>query len=606
MNVPDDYIIPGVFGTEPFLVVDEKGIVKFCNEAALSIDETNGFTTQENFCDFFNLPEQASQMLVEVFAKGAIAEYGLIFKKNGGPGVQIFFEGFTVSENEEKKAFLVGKKNSSYNLHLKLMAREIADYKYALDEAAIVAITDQKGIIKYVNENFCTISKYSREELIGNDHRLVNSGFHPKSFIKNLWTTIANGNIWRGEIKNRAKDGTYYWVKTTIVPFLDEKGKPYQYLAIREDITNNKKNEEHRELYELIIRSSDDAIISKDLKGIITSWNVAAENIFGYTAEEAIGKNILILMPGDRQDEEAFIMTKINKGKVVKHYETERLAKGGAKVPISLTVSPIISSTGEIIGASKIARDISERIRIQAELKRLNDELEIRVKERTEEIESFSYSVSHDLRAPLRAVNGYARILEEDYQDTFDEEGKRLLGEVQLNAKKMGALIDDLLSFSRLGRKGVEKVLIDMNKLTEYVIRELKQSMPHHAEINVGSLCPVMADPSLMHHVMTNLISNAVKYSSKRENPIVEISSVSSDKECIFSIQDNGVGFDMEYVKKLFGVFQRLHSIEEFPGTGVGLAIVQRIIQKHNGRVWAEGKIDEGAAFHFALPSLNQ
>ena len=249
--------------------------------------------------------------------------------------------------------------------------------------------------------------------------------------------------------------------------------------------------------------------------------------------------------------------------------------------------------------------DITERKRIENEIKKLNDELEIRVKERTEEMESFSYSVSHDLRAPLRAINGYARILEEDYKDVLDTEGKRLLTEVQQNAKRMGTLIDDLLAFSRLGRKEVEKSLIDMNKLADSVVREVNQTINHTASIVYENLLPVMADYSLMQHVMINLISNAVKYSSTVQIPVIEIRSFNNGEEITYSIKDNGVGFNMEYVHKLFGVFQRLHSQDEFPGTGVGLAIVQRIIHKHHGRLWAEGKEGEGATFYFALP-LNE
>jgi len=230
------------------------------------------------------------------------------------------------------------------------------------------------------------------------------------------------------------------------------------------------------------------------------------------------------------------------------------------------------------------------------------DALEKRVKERTKDLESFSYSVSHDLRTPLRAINGYAKMLEEDYGTLLDAEGNRLLGEVRSNAKKMGVLIDDLLTFSRLGSKGITKLLVDINKLTETVLSEINQSMTHHAKIKFSYLLPVVADYNLLKHVFTNLLSNAIKYSSKKENPLIEIKSEQKNGELIYSISDNGVGFDMHYVDKLFGVFQRLHAEEEFSGTGVGLAIVQRIIQNHDGKVWAEGKEGQGATFYFSLP----
>ncbi|MBK5214989.1 MAG: PAS domain-containing protein [Flavobacteriaceae bacterium] len=348
--------------------------------------------------------------------------------------------------------------------------KEISDYKYALDESSIVAITDEKGIIKEVNNNFCTISKYTREELIGQDHRILNSGYHTKEFIQDLWVTISSGKIWRGEVKNKAKDGTFYWLDTTIVPFLNDGGIPYQYMTIRSDITQRK----------------------------------------------------------DAEDQ------------------------------------------------------------LQAANK---------------ELEAFTYSVSHDLRAPLRAVNGYAQMLNEDYGTKLDEEGKRIIETIRDNALKMGILIDDLLSFSRLGRKEIQMKVIDMNELTKEVLVDINKSIAHSAEIKIGKLHKAKADYGLLRQVMFNLISNAVKYSSKKKNPVVEISSEEKNGEIIFSVKDNGAGFDMRYADKLFGVFQRLHSQDEFEGTGVGLAIVQRIISRHKGRSWAEGKVNEGANFYITLPS---
>lgn len=227
----------------------------------------------------------------------------------------------------------------------------------------------------------------------------------------------------------------------------------------------------------------------------------------------------------------------------------------------------------------------------------LNEEL----KNTNKELEAFSYSVSHDLRAPLRAVNGYAQMLNEDYGTKLDEEGKRIIDAIKYNSTKMGLLIDDLLAFSKLGRKEIQKTEIDMNELAEGVLFDLNKSIIHHAEIKIGKMHKVIADYGLLHQVMFNLVSNAVKYSSKKENPLVEIFSEEEDGEIVFSVKDNGAGFDMQYSDKLFGVFQRLHSQEDFEGTGVGLAIVQRIIAKHRGKVWADGKVNEGAVFNFSL-----
>lgn len=366
---------------------------------------------------------------------------------------------------------------------LNVTIKEISDYKFALDESSIVAITDQKGIIKHVNSNFCTISKYSVDELLGQDHRIINSGHHSKEFIRNLWITIANGRIWKGELKNRAKDGTSYWVDTTIVPFIDEKGKPYQYIAIRADITGRKLAEEEND--------------------------------------------------------------------------------------------------------------------------RLSQDLELRVKQRTEELEAFSYSVSHDLRAPLRAINGFAKMVDEQYSAVFDPEATRLFKRIGENAKKMGALIDDLLEFSKLGKKEIHRSPVQMTELAEETLSEINTTLHHKASVHIHPLHAAHVDNTLIKQVMLNLISNALKYSSKVEKPAIEITSYRAGDEIIYSVSDNGVGFDNQYAGKLFGVFQRLHLQKDFEGTGVGLALVKRIIDKHGGRVWAEGELNKGATFFFSLPTNN-
>ncbi|HEY8936525.1 MAG TPA: ATP-binding protein [Cyclobacteriaceae bacterium] len=235
----------------------------------------------------------------------------------------------------------------------------------------------------------------------------------------------------------------------------------------------------------------------------------------------------------------------------------------------------------------------------------LNKNLEIKNEEleySNRELESFSYSVSHDLRVPLRALGGYSRILEEDYGNILDDEGKRLLGNIHDNAKKMGLLVDSLLAFSKLGKKEVQKSLVNMNELVESVVNEMMISQPHRATIKIKTLLPANADKVLLQQVWINLVSNAIKYSEKTEKPEIEIGSSKSENEIAYYIKDNGTGFNMEYANKLFGVFQRLHSSKEFEGTGIGLATVQRIITRHGGKVWAEAKVGMGATFSFTLP----
>jgi light-regulated signal transduction histidine kinase (bacteriophytochrome) len=243
-------------------------------------------------------------------------------------------------------------------------------------------------------------------------------------------------------------------------------------------------------------------------------------------------------------------------------------------------------------------------------LHELNIELEQRVTERTvqleaanKELEGFSYSVSHDLRAPVRAISGFTRMLFEDHADQFSDEARRMLGVVQSESERMGTLIDDLLAFSRLGRKAIQKADLDMAELARTTFEGLcAQHQGPKVEFHLGLLPRGMGDKSLLSQVWVNLLANALKFSAKRDKPVIEVSAISDAKEHVYFVRDNGAGFDSRYLSKLFGVFQRLHHASEFPGTGVGLALVQRIVVRHGGRVWAEGKPNEGATFYFTLP----
>jgi two-component system sensor histidine kinase/response regulator len=242
----------------------------------------------------------------------------------------------------------------------------------------------------------------------------------------------------------------------------------------------------------------------------------------------------------------------------------------------------------------------------EAEITKLNGELEKKIGElelANKEMESFSYSVSHDLRAPIRSLEGYSKILIEDYASTMDAEANRLLQIIRNNARKMDTLINDLLEFSRLGKKEVQKSSVNTEQLVRNIVNEISPVVNNHAKVQLHSLPPANADYTLIKQVWVNLISNGLKYSAKKKEPLIEIGSHSQAAETVYYVKDNGAGFDMQYADKLFGVFQRLHKTTEFEGTGVGLAIVQRIVLKHGGRVWGEGKPQEGATFYFSLPT---
>ncbi|MGB6055625.1 MAG: ATP-binding protein [Burkholderiaceae bacterium] len=286
--------------------------------------------------------------------------------------------------------------------------------------------------------------------------------------------------------------------------------------------------------------------------------------------------------------------------------------ESGARLSASHMKTLVLIGTVAVylmIGAAfwLLNREIRQRWRADQALGQANAKLQRRanqLKASNQELESFSYSISHDLRIPLRAVIGYARMLEEDYGERLDAEGHRLLQVIRDNGQRMGQLIDDLLAFSRLGRAELTASQIDMHDLVEPLVAEVQQRDKHAAvEFDIQPLAPAWGDAALLQQVWINLVSNAVKYSGKRAQPKIRISSAAGADENVYSVADNGAGFDMRYVDKLFGVFQRLHSADDYPGTGVGLAIVQRIVARHGGRVWAEAEPDRGATFHFALPN---
>lgn len=335
---------------------------------------------------------------------------------------------------------------------------------------------------------------------------------------------------------------------------------------------------------DLLINNSLDIIGILDAETfIIEDINQAFATITGFSVEEAKGKSLTNFL---------HLPTIENKGADIIHFQTKIKCKDET---VKWLEWKITVNNGKWYTN---ARDITEVIQLHTKLQNNLHQLEISNKE----LESFSYSVSHDLRAPLRALNGYSQMIEEDYSHVLDDEGVRLLGNIRNNAKKMGMLIDDLLAFSRLGKKEVQKADIDTRSMIEHIVADISHNSKHHASIEVDTLPSSYADHTLLQQVWINLIANAIKYSSKKEKPLIHISSIDNPDETVFYIKDNGCGFDMKYADKLFGVFQRLHSPSEFEGTGVGLAIVHRIISKHGGIIKVDAKPDDGATFYFSLP----
>jgi len=353
------------------------------------------------------------------------------------------------------------------------------------------------------------------------------------------------------------------------------------------------------------VESSDDAIIGKTPEGIITSWNSGAERIYGYTKAEVIGHSVTMLIPPEGQDELSRILDRIRHGGHVELFEATRLRKDGQRVVLSIAVSPIPDESGRIVALSMIARDITERQVAETEIRRLNEALRKKAHSLGEDLESFSYSVSHDLRAPLRYMDGFLDLLDNHIGASLDEKGRHYLDTAVDSARQMGVLIDDLLRFSRTGRVDMRETKVDLTDLVRQAQQELAAGLRERKVVwTVAPLPEVAGDPALLRQVVVNLLGNAVKYTRTRAEAAIEIGCREEGEEWVVFVRDNGVGFDMRYAHKLFGVFQRLHSSDEFEGTGIGLAIVRRIVARHGGRTWAESVLGQGATFYFSLPRV--
>lgn len=358
-----------------------------------------------------------------------------------------------------------------------ISSQDLSLLKSAIDEAAIVAITDNFGVITYANDKFCKISKYSREELIGKTHRIINSGYHSKEFFIEMWRKISIGQTWEGEICNRAKDGSHYWVNTTIVPFMDENKKPVKYVAVRYEITERKRAEEQLRIY-----------------------------------------------------------------------------------------------------ANKL--EVSNR-----------------------ELQDFASVAAHDLQEPLRKIQAFSDQLKTKIQVALTTETQEIFDRMQSSAQRMRTLINDLLKYSRVTTKAQPFSKINLNDVLSHVVSDLEVRLEQSlGKVKWRDLPMLEAEPNQMLQLFQNLIGNALKFSKTNVPPVVTVEGKIEGANCQISVSDNGIGFDEKYLDRIFTVFQRLHGRHEFEGTGIGLAICRKIIERHGGAITAKSQEGEGSTFIVTLP----
>jgi PAS domain S-box-containing protein len=386
------------------------------------------------------------------------------------------------------------------------------------------------------------------------------------------------------------------------------------------DVTEEREAQAAKERLATIVESSDDAIISKTLDGTIQTWNDGAERIFGYAAEEAVGRPITILIPPERMEEETFVLERMKRGERVDHFETVRLAKDGRRLDVSLTVSPLKDEEGQVVGASKVLRNITVRKEAERKLREASKQLELHaqslestVAERTQqlrgtiaELESFCYSLSHDMRTPLRAIQSYSQLV-------LEEEGKKLgpdctayLRKAISAAERMDQLIQDVLAFARLSRQEITLEPIDVDGLVREIVHERPELQPDKADLRIESpLLRVSGHSASLTQCVTNLLDNAVKFVAPGVKPRVRVYSEARDGNVRLCFEDNGIGIEKEAQRRLFEMFQRIHTGNEYEGTGIGLAIVRKSAERMGGEVGLESEVGRGSRFWVELGAVN-
>ena len=578
-------------GLDPMFTISPEGIVTDVNEATVRI---TGVAREKligsDFVNYFTDQEEAKQGYEQVFREGFVREYPLIIRSLSGTLTDVLYNA-SVYKDDKGKVFgaIAALRDITDQKKLDEKLHETSAYARSLIEASLdpLFIISPEGKITGVNRATEEITGVTREWLIDTDFSTYFT--EPHKAQASYRQVLKEGLVRDFPLSIHDASGKTTDVSFNASVYKDAVGVVRGIFAVARDVTDTKKISQYARS---LIEASQDPLFTISPEGKVTDANEATIKVTGVTREALVGTDFsnYFTEPQKAHDgyEQAFKLGFLT------DYPLTFKSLDGKLTDVLYNASVYKDDKGKVLGITAAARDYTLAKKATEEAAKANKEME-----------AFSYSVSHDLRGPLRAIDGFTQILVEQYNDKLDDEGKRITSVIRASTVQMGKLIDDLLSFSRLGRQAVKKDPVIMGPLVEGVYRELKLNLPDRKiKFTLKELPDARADAAMIRMVWTNLLSNAIKFTKNTEAAMIEVGSTSDKDTITYYIKDNGAGFDMQYADKLFGVFQRLHSVEEFEGTGVGLANVKRIIERHGGTVRAEAKVGEGATFYFSLPKV--